>query len=109
MSKTSSELLDDVAAKVTNLLQGHLDHSLADRLGQRVADMLAEDWGGINVYVPKRLERRLILRNARIYRAYTGENIMELAREYSMSEQHLYAIIREEREKRGTKQGRLPL
>jgi len=109
MSKPSNELLDDVAAKVTNLLHGHVDRATADTLGLSVADMLAEDWGGLNVYIPKRLERRLALRNARIYRAWTGDNVMELAREYGMSEQHIYAIIREEREKRAMKQMRLPL
>ncbi len=109
MSKTSEELLDDVAAKVSTLLLPHVAQGMADALGQRVADLLAEDWGGISVYVPKRTERRLAQRNARIYRAFTGDNVTDLAKEYGLSEVQVYTVIRAEREKRGMKQARLPM
>ena len=51
-----NELLADVATKVADMY----DAALADpsppsgaASGERVANMLAEDWGGINIYIPK--------------------------------------------------------
>ena len=57
-----NELLADVATKVADMY----DAALADpsppsgaAFGERVANMLAEDWGGINIYIPKGKNRRL--------------------------------------------------
>ncbi len=106
-----NELLADVATKVADMY----DAALADpsppsgaAFGERVANMLAEDWGGINIYIPKGKNRRLRQRNAQLWAEFTGDNISELARKFGLSEQRAYAIIAEERARRRLRQGTLP-
>ena len=67
-----NELLADVATKVADMY----DAALADpsppsgaAFGERVANMLAEDWGGINIYIPKGKNRRLRQRNAQLWQS----------------------------------------
>lgn len=69
-----AELLDDVASKVANMARcvPAVEETEARELGRRVADMLAEDWGGSNIYIPKNLASRFRRRDAELYRALPG-------------------------------------
>ena len=108
MAEQHAELLDDVARKVADMVRLSPPGDTPEDFGRRVADMLAEDWGGITVYVPKNLYQRFRKRNAEMYAAYTGRNVSELARLYGISEQRVYAIMKEERERRRIRQAVLP-
>lgn len=108
-----TELLNDVAAKVSAMYQSALEEDVPvspEIFGQRVADMLAEDWGGINVYIPKGKDRNRQRRNTLIYDEYTTKQIplSELARKYSLSEQRIYVILATERERRQKRQHVFP-
>lgn len=106
-----SELLDDVADKVARMAQAAtppMSEAEARDFGRRVADMLAEDWGGCSVYVPKDLARRFRRRDTSILRNFTGANIEELARRYGLTPQRIYAIIKAERRRRANRQCLLP-
>lgn len=82
MAERYAELLDDVAARVANMARyvPSVNETEARDFGRRVADMLAEEWGGSSVYIPKNLASRFRRRDAELYRAFTGHNIEELAR-----------------------------
>lgn len=105
-----AELLDDVASKVANMARcvPAVEETEARELGRRVADMLAEDWGGSNIYIPKNLAPRFRRRDAELYRAFTGHNIEELARKYGLTQQRVYSIIKAERARRTRSQLSLP-
>lgn len=94
-----AELLDDVASKVANMARcvPAVEETEARELGRRVADMLAEDWGGSNIYIPKNLASRFRRRDAELYRGFTGHNVQELAQKYGLTQQRVYSIIKAER------------
>ena len=111
MAERYAELLDDVAAKVANMARcAHppMEAEAARAFGRRVADMLAEDWGGSSVYIPKNLASRFRRRDAELFRAFTGHNIEELARKYGLTRQRVYAILKAERARRAHAQLSLP-
>lgn len=111
MAERYAELLDDVAAKVARMARCGLpsvEEEAAKDFGRRVADMLAEDWGGSNVYIPKNLASRFRRRDARLYREFTGHNIQELAQRYGLTQQRVYAILKAERARRAHSQLSLP-
>ncbi len=100
MAERYAELLDDVAAKVARMARCGLppmEEGAAKDFGRRVADMLAEDWGGASVYIPKNLASHFRRRDAELYRAFTGDNVQELAQKYGLTQQRIYAIIKAER------------
>ena len=102
-----AELLDGVAARVAGMARSGLpavSEEEACEFGRRVADMLAEDWGGSSVYIPKNLAAR----DATLYREFTGNNIAELAQKYGLTQQRVYAILKAERARRGSGQLRFP-
>lgn len=106
-----NELLNDVADKVARMAQAAtppMNEAEAKNFGRRVADMLAEDWGGSSVYVPKDLARRFRRRDTSILQSFTGSNIEELARRYGLTPQRIYAIIKAERRRRAGRQCLLP-
>lgn len=112
-----SEMLDDIATKVSAMFLAtppaarptqEEAHTAAAEFGRRVADMLAEDWGGTSVYIPKDELRRLRKRNSRIYNEFNGGNVADIARKYGISEQRVYVILKEERQRRRTSQQLLP-
>lgn len=110
MAERYAELLDDVAVKVADMARclPPMDDAAARDFGRRVADMLAEDWGGSSVYIPKNLASRFRRRDAELYRAFTGGNILELAQRYGLTQQRVYAIIKAERARRARSQLTFP-
>lgn len=106
-----SELLDAVARKVADMalaMSPAVNKDDAAALGLRVANMLAEDWGGTSVYVPKDVAGRLTARNRALYAEFRGDNIHEIARRYGLSEQRVYSIIKHERDRRKVRHLSLP-
>jgi Mor family transcriptional regulator len=78
----------------------------ADAQGSVLA--LAEYFGGRMVYLPKGDRLKIALRDAEIWRRFTGRNVQELASEYQVSEIHMYALLRKQRQLHQRKlQGRL--
>ena len=100
------ELLQDLAAKVAEMTQAMLGvpEAKAKAFSQEVAGWLADDWGGQNIYVPMDLVGRLSLRNAQIYREFTGDNQPELATKYDLSVQTIYRILKVQTALRAPKQ-----
>lgn len=111
MAERYAELLDDVAAKVAGMARCGcplMTEADAKDFGRRVADMLAEDWGGSSVYIPKNLASRFRHRDSQLYREFNGRNVVELAARYGLTQQRVYAILKAERARRGSGQLSLP-
>jgi Mor family transcriptional regulator len=99
----------DIAAKLGTLATKRLGvpEQVAKSFGVTAAWMIADDWGGQNVYIPRDVSGILAGRNEQIYREFTGDNVSDLAKRYCTSVQHIYRIIRAERAKRAPRQGSL--
>ena len=95
------------AAEILDMLTSIVDQEVAKGtagLGKRVADILADQCGGQQVYFP--FDRRR--RDARIYAEFNGNNIHAVASRYRVSTNQIYLIVDKERAKRRQKQTLLP-
>lgn len=90
--------------RVRGLLERKDLAALPKNLGRVIADRLAEEWGGQNVYIPMDSARR----NARLYDEFTGDNVHDLAKKYRLSVARVYSIVADERSRRRTPQLTLP-
>lgn len=89
------EILVDVAEQVEERLAAiGTDPDEASRLGWQVAEALNRFWGGGNLYICKGLAYEIALRDQEIYRRFNGDNHDWLAREYDLTVQHIYRIVK---------------
>lgn len=99
------DLADKISAKVIEL--ANLKAETALQIGEDVAGVIADDWGGQSLYIPMNLGSKRATRNAQIYKEFTGDNHQELARKYGLSDSFIYRILKDEIERRRTPQGSL--
>lgn len=95
------------AGEILEMLTSIVDQEVAKGktgLGKRVADIIADQCGGQQVYFPFDRKRR----NARIYADFRGNNVHALASQYRLSTKQIYEIVEKERAKRRQKQTLLP-
>ncbi len=106
MGYDAGELLRDMAEKVTQvgITELGMEEGEAKKLGERIVDIIAGEWGGQNLYIPIGLVHKRAARNARILEEFTGGNVPDLARKYGLSSQAIYMIVKKERAKQ--RQGR---
>lgn len=90
------ELLTSLAAHTSALLLEHrvCGAAAAELIGMELAMKMAGDWGGQNIYVPSGLVLKLTPIYVEIYGKFTGHNQSALAREYGMSVQWIYQIVK---------------
>lgn len=93
------ELLTDLADKVAAAASESLgaDQKRAAMFGNEVANRMADDWGGQQVYIPRNAAGQRQGRNAQIFREFTGDNVPDLAKKYGLTIQAVYRIIKAER------------
>lgn len=53
--------------------------------------------GGRQIYIPRGGVLERWIRNAQIYREFTGGNVQDLSRKYRLTEVQIYAILKEQR------------
>lgn len=97
-----AEILTSKAVEVLNV-----DTAAATAFGQAAAAEVADSWGGLTVYIPKDKDHRIRAKHAEIYRRFSEANAAQLAREFDVSVQQIYKIVRAERVARQQKQHRL--
>lgn len=90
------ELLVDLAEQCAVALResAGLDRDKADQVGREIADRMAAHWGGQNIYFPMGLSIKLSRRDRQIYDKFNGHNQSDLAREFGVSLQWVYKIIK---------------
>lgn len=93
------ELLGDLRAKAEEeILREGVGREQAVKISYRIIKRMAKDWGGSAIYFPQALYWDIDERDLEIYAKFNGHNHRELAREYGMSDQWIYALIKRVRE-----------
>lgn len=94
--RQACELIADLSANLAEHLIAHgITKETAAEIGSAAADDIASHWGGQNVYFPFDLASR---RNAQIYAKFTGDNHDKLALEFNVSIQHIYRVVKIQRD-----------
>ncbi|WP_296280584.1 Mor transcription activator family protein [Pseudoxanthomonas sp.] len=74
-----------------------VDEAEAFRLARAATLAIAEFHGGRQWYLPRGDDLATALRDAEIYRRARRGNIQDLAREYQLTDQHVWRIVRQQR------------
>lgn len=92
------DLLLDVKQKVSArlVMEGFCDTVQADAVADAVYEELLSNWGGQQVYIKKLYWGRGSLsgRDSEMYEKFNGNNHHELAKEYGITLQRVYEIIK---------------
>ena len=54
--------------------------------------------GGRNFYLPRGKYIKIALRNKRIYDSFNGKNVNELGRQFNLTPQQIYGVLRKQRQ-----------
>ncbi len=93
------EILADLAMQIRELLiEAKLPEALAEQLALASAERMRQRWGGQLTYIPIGASHEAMRRWLQIWSKFTGDNIPQLAKEFSLSEVYVYQIIRRMRE-----------
>lgn len=92
------EVLDDIVNAVKSSIKKTIDTEISttasEYIAENVAKQICHQWGGLTVYIPKGIYYQTSNRNIEIYKKFTGKNHIKLAREYGLSVQQIYSIIK---------------
>ncbi|MDA8257963.1 MAG: transcriptional regulator [Betaproteobacteria bacterium] len=89
------EILLDAAEQIAERLQAiGIEHSDAARIGFEVAEHLRNHWGGQLLYICKGTGYEISQQHLEIWQRSNGSNYDWLAREYNLSVQQVYKIVK---------------
>ncbi len=90
------DVLVDLAEQAAVLLRNKagLDQDQAEDIGREIALAMSNHWGGQLIYFAIGRFLGLSERDYEIFDKFTGENHAELAREYKLSVQHIYRVVK---------------
>lgn len=95
MEITRHELLTDVEEQVRMILSEHkIDAALAEQCGCAIANHLAQHWGGQHITIPMDYHYQLSQRDIEIWEAFDGRNHAALARQFHLSVNAIYRILK---------------
>lgn len=109
MEDLRNALLSDVAAGAAVVMQDHgIAIEVAEQAGAAIADLLADNWGGQVITVPKDHAFKLSIRDQEILAAFDGTNLPELAKRCNMTERGVRKLlVRAHKRQRDLYQGKL--
>ncbi|TBV10222.1 Mor transcription activator family protein [Stutzerimonas kirkiae] len=92
----AGDLLNDLAEQVSVAAREALGipEEAAGALGTDVAMRMIEQWGGQQLYMPKGVRIEASKLHLEVYEAWTGRNHRALARQFDLSLQFVYRIIK---------------
>ncbi len=93
---TAPELIRDVATMAQAILmkEYHQDEKTAKKMGVDVAVAFSKQCGGTQFYIPVGRFLKISKRDMQIYEKFTGDNHNELAKEFGISVQWVYKVIK---------------
>lgn len=95
-----TDLQDQVAARLTEL---KIDPASAHAIGVQVAEYITSNWGGQLIYIPKNHSGQLSARDLEIWDKFNGRNHAQLAKEYNLTVQHVYRVVKMMQERENEK------
>lgn len=99
-----TDLAEHIAVALCELVS--MEVGKAEHVAKEVTERMAAHWGGQNVYFPMGQSVQLSRRDRQIYDGFNGTNHSELARQYGVSLQWIYKIVKAVRkEEIATRQG----
>lgn len=94
-TEPDSEILADLAEQVEERLVGiGLAHDEAARMGLAVAQHMNAYWGSGPLYICKGRYYEISLRDQEIFNRFRNGNYEWLAREYNLTVQHVYRVVK---------------
>jgi len=89
------QLIGDMADKIAAAVAKRgVANEQAAEIGVEVADQIRADWGGQAIYFPKGEALDIAQRDIEIWHKFTGFNHLALAREYDLTEIHIYRVVK---------------
>ncbi len=89
------EILEDLVAHlVEELTAAGLESAKGREIAWNASERIRKTWSGMNIYIPKGRDFDLSKRDYEIYRRWNGDNKFQLCREYDITEQRLYQILK---------------
>lgn len=86
------ELAQYTAITVRKIIE--IDATVAEQIGEAVADCMMQAWGGQNVYFPMGMVWKVSQRDREIFQEFDGRNHYELARKFGVSVQWVYSVVK---------------
>ena len=77
----------------TELVNSGIEKEAAEKISQNAVDNLRKDYGGEQIYFPKGKEFDAMMKHHEIYKRFTGNNQVELSKEFNMAVPVIYRII----------------
>lgn len=94
MSKDYPEILTDLSTRITErLVKRGVERQLAGEVAGEVTEEMRHHWGGQLIYVPQGLSFEKRKEYDRVWKAFTGHNYDQLAREFKKSVSQVYRIV----------------
>ena len=91
------ELITFIVDKLTQLLteEGFISHDEAVSIANTCTNELCFAMGGLVIYIPTNMSRRVSERDLKLFHEFRGNNHSDLALKYGLSLQRVYKIIKE--------------
>ncbi len=111
MDDKRHELLRDIADHIARVLREHnIDVDIAEQAGAATSDHLCRVWAGSTICIPKDYHYELAKRDLEILSKYRGNNHHALAREYGLTENAIYKLVKRVQDRRFERdQGKLDI
>ena len=97
------ERLQNLLDKLVVLSRKGISEETAKDLATETVETIRKDWGGLMVYIPKGEKAYPSERDLEIYKRFNGQNRSQLCREFKISTQRLYQIVKTVGEKEKAK------
>lgn len=100
-----AELIADLEAQMVACLVSvsNIDRQTALVTAKQVSAHISTHWGGQLLYIPKNHLGKLSERDAEIWQKFNGNNHAALAKEYNLTMQQIYKIVKEASERERAK------
>jgi len=94
MSKDYPEILADLSARISDRLVKHgIEQQLSGEVASEVVEEMRHHWGGQLIYVPQGLSFEKRKEYECVWKAFTGDNHSQLARQFKRSVSQIYRIV----------------
>lgn len=88
-----ADLEDQMAACLLSSLT--IDRKEALAISKKVARHVTDNWGGQLIYIPKNHLGKISERDLMVYKAFNGKNHPALAKQFGLTVQQIYKIVKE--------------